>query len=188
MSEESDLFDQWANNHDKAFEDGVVHGFKCWELLNVAIKNQWGGVNSTEKIDAFIDELIEYFQEKDDIYPQLLEEYLFNFISIEFKIDAQDGSTQWLSRLLCTLYNDIYNKQDFDGLYQFLQQQPSINMEGEDDSSMDGDYYEEDGTYVEYNPDDDDYYYEEEEEEEEEEKEEEGNDQDDNDGWTTVTR
>ena len=44
-----------------AFEEGVTYIFKSWTALNLAVEQDWGGVDSAEKRDWMINVVVDYF-------------------------------------------------------------------------------------------------------------------------------
>jgi len=46
------------------FEEGVGLIFSQWTALVLAVENQWGGSNSEQKADYFIEDILEWFYRK----------------------------------------------------------------------------------------------------------------------------
>ena len=49
-----------------AFEEGARYIFNNWTALRLAVEQDWGGVESPEKKEWFIDVVIDYFAKRKD--------------------------------------------------------------------------------------------------------------------------
>lgn len=47
-----------------AFEEGVSYIFHNWTALKLAVEQDWGGVESDEKREWFIDVIIDHFDKR----------------------------------------------------------------------------------------------------------------------------
>ena len=52
----------------QAFQEGTNSIFRQWTALELAVHNQWGGPNSSEKANAMITEVLELFGGSQKIY------------------------------------------------------------------------------------------------------------------------
>jgi pre-rRNA-processing protein TSR2 len=48
----------------EGFEEGVGIIFSQWTALVLAVENQWGGSESANKADYFIEDILEWFYKK----------------------------------------------------------------------------------------------------------------------------
>eukprot|EP00282_Hemiselmis_andersenii_P023493 CAMPEP_0172005510 /NCGR_PEP_ID=MMETSP1041-20130122/5082_1 /TAXON_ID=464988 /ORGANISM="Hemiselmis andersenii, Strain CCMP439" /LENGTH=169 /DNA_ID=CAMNT_0012659503 /DNA_START=71 /DNA_END=576 /DNA_ORIENTATION=- len=83
----------------------VVHR---WTALNLAVHNDWGCGQSSEKRDQMIAEICSGFQAKKNVDPSEVEEFLDNFLISQFNTDADDESPYEVSHLICRLHTLIH--------------------------------------------------------------------------------
>ncbi|KAI8873059.1 hypothetical protein GQ42DRAFT_153101 [Ramicandelaber brevisporus] len=95
------------------FEDGIVSLFSFWTALNLAVENEWGGAESSEKREFMVDSFMEYFDEHGTAYEiDDLEEWLVGFMGDCFGIDLEDDSEVEVAKRMAELYSDCV-KGDF---------------------------------------------------------------------------
>ncbi|KAI8364482.1 Pre-rRNA-processing protein TSR2-domain-containing protein [Choanephora cucurbitarum] len=89
-----------------AFEEGARYIFNNWTALRLAVEQDWGGVESPEKKEWFIDVVIDYFAKQgkkldvDDI-----EAVLSQVMSDEFHTTLEDDSPYLVAKHLYELFN-----------------------------------------------------------------------------------
>ncbi|RCH97224.1 hypothetical protein CU098_011206 [Rhizopus stolonifer] len=89
-----------------AFEEGARYIFNNWTALKLAVEQDWGGVESPEKKEWFIDVVIDYFGKQgkkldvDDI-----EVVLSQIMSDEFHATLEDDSPYLVAKHLYELFN-----------------------------------------------------------------------------------
>ncbi|KAG0263938.1 hypothetical protein BG011_007771 [Mortierella polycephala] len=88
-----------------AFKEGVQYLFHSWTALKLAVDGEWGGHNSVEKRDWFIDTIVDYFSEKGKNVDTFdLEDILIQIMNDEFSIMLEDKSEQHISKVLEQLF------------------------------------------------------------------------------------
>ncbi|CAI2171976.1 5665_t:CDS:2 [Funneliformis geosporum] len=134
------------------FIRGVSILFKTeWTALKLAVDMQWGGHDSEDKRDWFINVIVEYFDSNGkgtDDYD--LETILIQIMADEFNTIIEDDSAYQISQDLIKMYNECIkgNYKTVD-LLESKQKSPKQNLpsskkaknndEDEDDSSNDDD-------------------------------------------------
>ncbi|KAF9933243.1 hypothetical protein FBU30_006011 [Linnemannia zychae] len=130
-----------------AFREGVQYLFHSWTALKLAVDGEWGGHDTAEKRDWFIDTIVDYFgQHGKNIDTFDLEDILLQILNDEFSIMLEDKSEQHIAMVLEQLYQDCtHGKYD---LVQTLKQDSqkvsgafsaSKAQKGDDDDSSDDD-------------------------------------------------
>ncbi|CAO3645694.1 unnamed protein product [Mucor fragilis] len=93
-----------------AFEEGVSYIFHNWTALKLAVEQDWGGVDSAEKREWFIDVIIEHFGKhgkKLDI--DEVEDILSQIMTDEFNATLEDDSPYLVAKHLVLLFNQCIN-------------------------------------------------------------------------------
>ncbi|KAI8141240.1 Pre-rRNA-processing protein TSR2-domain-containing protein [Fennellomyces sp. T-0311] len=89
-----------------AFAQGVEYIFKSWTALNLAVEQDWGGVESGEKRDWMMGVIVDYFGSNgkrldiDDI-----EAILEQIMTDEFHILLEDDSAYLVAKHLVEMYH-----------------------------------------------------------------------------------
>ncbi|KAF9160695.1 hypothetical protein DFQ26_005265 [Actinomortierella ambigua] len=135
-----------------AFREGVEYLFHSWTALKLAVDGEWGGHDSAEKRDWFIDTIVDYFGEKGkNIDTFDLEDILLQIMNDEFSIMLEDKSEQHIAKILEQLFLECTHgkydlvqtlKQDsqkISGAYQSSRGKNGDGDDEEDDSSDDDD-------------------------------------------------
>lgn len=128
----------------KAFEAGVICGFELWDLLTISCDMGWAGsfdMCQTKKHNLIQDVLAKFNNTKGkQVYADELEDMLTNRVLSDFNTMAEDGSVEWIAKLITTLYQDCMVKKDFTGLEKILAikgQKPTIEGNNSDDENND---------------------------------------------------
>lgn len=125
--DEAKLEAEWKADPEAAFDLGVEIAFSRWEVLTLAVNN-WAGSQGQDKVDDFIDACVDWFlDEKDKLHWDEVSDWLAEVLLNDFHTDAQDGSCDWMGRLLCQLYLDVMTKQDFAGLKKMIRSKNEID-------------------------------------------------------------
>ena len=93
-----------------AFEEGVSYIFHNWTALKLAVEQDWGGVESDEKREWFIDVIIDHFDKhgkKLDI--DEVEDILSQVMTDEFNATLEDDSPYLVAKHLILLFNQCIN-------------------------------------------------------------------------------
>ena len=61
----------------EAFKEGVKSVFNQWTALELAVHHGWGGVNSSEKSQGLIQEVIDLFDGKEKIYKDVYKLFFY---------------------------------------------------------------------------------------------------------------
>ena len=64
----------------------------AWPALTLAVRNNWGGANSSEKRDWFAGAVAELLDATPDADAAYLEEFLLQVMNDEFEVNVEDGS------------------------------------------------------------------------------------------------
>eukprot|EP00281_Chroomonas_sp_CCMP1168_P002539 CAMPEP_0206260068 /NCGR_PEP_ID=MMETSP0047_2-20121206/26869_1 /ASSEMBLY_ACC=CAM_ASM_000192 /TAXON_ID=195065 /ORGANISM="Chroomonas mesostigmatica_cf, Strain CCMP1168" /LENGTH=188 /DNA_ID=CAMNT_0053687081 /DNA_START=151 /DNA_END=714 /DNA_ORIENTATION=+ len=78
----------------------VVHR---WTALNLAVSNDWGNGNSSEKREAMVMEVCQGFAAKNNVDPSEVEQFLEEYLVSQFNTEADDESPFEVSHLICRL-------------------------------------------------------------------------------------
>ena len=76
------------------FELSIVLTLHAWEDLSVAVQNQWGGPDSSEKRDWFAGAIADLIAASPDADVEYVEEFLQNVMNDEFEAVLDDGSAE----------------------------------------------------------------------------------------------
>lgn len=63
----------------RAFQEGTNSIFRQWTALELAVHNQWGGPNSSDKANDMINEVLELFGGAQKIYKDV-RQVMFGFL------------------------------------------------------------------------------------------------------------
>ncbi|KAF9201192.1 hypothetical protein BGZ49_008569 [Haplosporangium sp. Z 27] len=132
-----------------AFREGVTYLFHSWMALKLAVDGEWGGQDSAEKRDWFIDTIVDYFgQHGKNVDTFDLEDILLQIMNDEFSILLEDQSEQHIAKVLeqlflqCThgKYDLVQSlKQDSQKISGAFKESKSQKADNGDDSSDDED-------------------------------------------------
>ncbi|KAF9114581.1 hypothetical protein BGX27_010464 [Mortierella sp. AM989] len=136
-----------------AFKEGVTYLFHSWMALKLAVDGEWGGQDSVEKRDWFIETVVDYFsQHGKNVDTFDLEDILLQIMNDEFSILLEDQSEQHIAKMLEQLFLECTHgkydlvqtlKQDSQKVSGAFKASKSQKAGDEDDSSDDDE--EEDG-------------------------------------------
>ncbi|CEP08931.1 hypothetical protein [Parasitella parasitica] len=96
-----------------AFKEGTSYIFHNWTALKLAVEQDWGGVESGEKREWFIETIVDHFGKhgrKLDI--EEVEDVLYQIMSDEFNATLEDDSPYLVAKHLVSLYEQCV-KGDF---------------------------------------------------------------------------
>ncbi|KAK3820420.1 MAG: Pre-rRNA-processing protein TSR2-domain-containing protein [Benniella sp.] len=132
-----------------AFKKGVEYLFHSWTALKLAVDGEWGGQDSVEKRDWFIETVVDYFgQHGKSIDTFDLEDILVQIMNDEFSVLLEDHSEQHIAKILEQLYLECTHgkydlvetlKQDSQKVSGSLGGSKSRKNDDEDDDSSDED-------------------------------------------------
>jgi len=107
---------------DQAFATGVWHALHLWDALQLAIDNDWAeGEDGEAAQEELYQELLAQFRSGKKVDQDNLEAILEETLLDVYHTEADDGSIEWLGKLLVTLWNDIMIKKDFTGLNKIME-------------------------------------------------------------------
>ncbi|CAG8698923.1 1711_t:CDS:2 [Dentiscutata erythropus] len=87
------------------FYQAVTYVFKSWTALKLAVEMQWGGIDSEDKRDWFVDVVVEYFgKHGKETYEEDVESILQQVMADEFNTLLEDDSAYQVSKHLIKLY------------------------------------------------------------------------------------
>ncbi|CAG8774648.1 5273_t:CDS:2 [Cetraspora pellucida] len=87
------------------FYQAVTYVFKSWTALKLAVEMQWGGVDSEDKRDWFVDVVVEYFgKHGKGTHAEDIESILQQVMADEFSTLLEDDSAYQVSKDLIKLY------------------------------------------------------------------------------------
>ncbi|KAI7855861.1 Pre-rRNA-processing protein TSR2-domain-containing protein [Circinella umbellata] len=141
-----------AANHPNriAFEEGVSYIFKSWTALNLAVEQDWGGVESAEKRDWMISVIVDYFSsngKKLDV--EDIETILDQIMTDEFQTILEDDSSYLVAKHIVELYHqcirgDFTEVEKLKARYQSRQPATASRQQNDDDDDSSGEEGEED--------------------------------------------
>ncbi|ONK60480.1 uncharacterized protein A4U43_C08F18930 [Asparagus officinalis] len=87
--------------------EGISLILSQWQALQMAIKNEWGGMESHQKCEELTSTLLSYFsQSKAPHHIEDLENILDENMVLSFNTEALDGSIEQVAEQLMILYED----------------------------------------------------------------------------------
>ncbi|KAF9896407.1 hypothetical protein BX616_007518 [Lobosporangium transversale] len=133
-----------------AFREGVQYLFYSWTALKLAVDGEWGGHDSEDKRDWFIDTIVDYFgQHGKNVDTFDLEDILVQIMNDEFSILLEDQSERHIAKVLEQLFQECTHgkydlvqtlKQDSQKVSGALKDSKSQKQnQGDDDDSSDDD-------------------------------------------------
>ncbi|KAI8639377.1 Pre-rRNA-processing protein TSR2-domain-containing protein [Parasitella parasitica] len=129
-----------------AFEEGTSYIFHNWTALKLAVEQDWGGVESVEKREWFIDTIVDHFGKlgkKLDI--EEVEDILYQIMTDEFNVTLEDDSPYLVAKHLVSLYEQCV-KGDFKEVERLREKTKTQNtsstsscvkQQGEEDADSD---------------------------------------------------
>ena len=137
------------------FELGVSMMIYKWDALDVAVENNWGGPNSSEKRDWVTGIIVDLFKHEKVVDVALIEETLLYAMVDEFETNVEDESALPIAMEIINIYNDCFNLNynKVEKLYlEWEEKQKSkqpkrvVHVEGDDDEDDDDEdeYYDDD--------------------------------------------
>ncbi|CDH48924.1 hypothetical protein RO3G_09801 [Lichtheimia corymbifera JMRC:FSU:9682] len=138
-----------------AFEQGLHYVLRSWTALNLAVEQDWGGVESADKRDWMNQVLVDYFGangkklDVDDI-----EQILAQIMADEFHCVLEDDSPYLVAKHLVEIYHQCIhgNYQEVERLKQKYESRSNAVSSSRADGSSD----DEDDNDVDNDQDDDD--------------------------------
>ncbi len=143
----SSSMDEYAANPWKAFIRGVRASFKLWDGLQFAITQHH---ENKAKAAEFCDLVIERFQQYTvKIKPEECAEDLDFFVHDELHTILEDGSTEWMGKLLVQMFYDTMVSNTFELVDKTIlaaaeRKSNNFNVVGDDSDSDDDDDDDED--------------------------------------------
>ena len=128
------------------FELGVSMMIYRWDALDVAVENNWGGPDSSEKRDWITGVVVDLFKSEKVIDVASIEETLLYAMVDEFETNVEDDSALPIAMEIINIYNDCFNVNynKVEQLYlEWEEKQKTkkakrvIHVEGDDDDDND---------------------------------------------------
>lgn len=91
------------------FELGVSMLIHNWDSLDIAVVNQWGGPDSSDKRDWITGIVISLFKENNVVDVGLIEETLLYAMVDEFETNVEDDSALLVAHNIIKLYEECFN-------------------------------------------------------------------------------
>jgi pre-rRNA-processing protein TSR2 len=89
------------------FLEGVRLIFGGWPVLKTAISEEWGGPESAEKVNWFVESLLEHFDERGTkIEQEELEDILLHVMGHEFNVVLEDESERFVASQVLRLFRE----------------------------------------------------------------------------------
>jgi pre-rRNA-processing protein TSR2 len=89
-----------------AFSQATGSIFRQWTALELAVSHGWGGMESQEKFDYLVEDVIAMFDGKKRLYKDDIQLFLEDVLEQDFQTICEDGSPGEVGELLCTLYRE----------------------------------------------------------------------------------
>lgn len=130
-----------------AFKEGLGSVFRQWTALELAVDQQWGGVNSSEKADQLINSILSMFSSSKKVYKDEIVVFLEDYLEIEFSIICEDDSPSEIAELLldmwrqCSIGNFALATNALAREYarhEVLHQSQGMDMESDDEEEGEG--------------------------------------------------
>ncbi|KAK9137369.1 hypothetical protein Sjap_007963 [Stephania japonica] len=87
--------------------EGIALTLSQWSALQLAIRNQWGGVDSLQKSGQLVAELFSFFSSsRVSLCIDDLENLLYENMVLSFNTDIEDGSIEEVAEGLMILYEE----------------------------------------------------------------------------------
>lgn len=137
------------------FELGVSMMVYKWDALDIAVANQWGGLDSAEKRDWITAIIIDLFKDGKIVDVQLIEETLMYAMFDEFETNVEDESALPIAAGIIQIYRqcDAGDYSTVESLYLDWQananKEPPKKVVVEDSSDEDENVEENEGVYEE---------------------------------------
>ncbi|KAG0379391.1 hypothetical protein BGX24_000654, partial [Mortierella sp. AD032] len=138
-----------------AFREGVQYLFHSWTALKLAVDGEWGGHDSLDKRDWFVDTIVDYFSENGKNVDTFdLEDIMLQILNDEFSIMLEDKSEQHIAKVLEQLFLDCTHgrydlvqtlKQDSQKISGAFKSSKAQKAEGDDDDDSSDDDEGEEG-------------------------------------------
>jgi pre-rRNA-processing protein TSR2 len=61
-----------TSQSERIFNEGIVAALNKWTALELAVHNEWGGPNSSQKATALCDVVLELFSKRTKVYKDVL--------------------------------------------------------------------------------------------------------------------
>ncbi|CAL9729226.1 pre-rRNA-processing protein Tsr2p [Monosporozyma unispora] len=88
------------------FELGISMLVHSWDALDIAVINQWGGVESSDKRDWISGVIVDLFKDNKAVDAPLIEETLLYAMLDEFDTHVDDGTAQPVANNMIKLYDE----------------------------------------------------------------------------------
>lgn len=140
------------------FARGVIARLATWAILQIAVKESWGGPGASSKRTWLASIIVDSFEEQTPIPDdQYIEELLLQVMSDEFETVIEDGSAEGVAQDIVRLWNETRTeKEDLVRKFEELAEKvrgkiPNIQEQvvSDDDDDWDDDDEEEDEGEVE---------------------------------------
>ncbi|KAK9463020.1 Pre-rRNA-processing protein TSR2-domain-containing protein [Lipomyces oligophaga] len=110
------------------FDLGVCMAIHFWEALTVAVQNQWGGPDSSDKRDWLSGSIVELYETQESVDAEDIEDRLLQVMQDEFEVSVEDDSAYSTAEQIRRIFNQCM-ENDFslvDSLYQKYQARQSL--------------------------------------------------------------
>ena len=110
-----------------AFAKGVIARLELWPALRIAVQNDWGGPDSSQKRTWIASVIVDTFEEQ-PMPPnaEYIEEMLLQIMDDEFETIVEDHSVESVAQDITNLWRDIH-LGDLTGLQRLEQQADAIS-------------------------------------------------------------
>lgn len=96
----------------EVFAQGCHKVFSCWTALNLAVENHWGGAESEQKRDDFVQQVINFCISRKEVFRDEIEDILVDKLDEYFSVVLEDGSDVEVAEILVKLHSNC-SKGDF---------------------------------------------------------------------------
>nr|POE62535.1 pre-rrna-processing protein tsr2 [Quercus suber] len=90
-----------------AFDNGIWYALSLWAPLHIAIQNQWGGPDSSDKRDWFAGAVSELMIGDPQTDGEDLEQFMLQIMVDEFETNVEDESEVEVARTVLRLRNSL---------------------------------------------------------------------------------
>lgn len=110
----------------EAFKQGVQSIMRQWTALELAVHHGWGGLDSANKADMLIEDVIALFLGPQRVYKDDVTLLLEDIMETDFNTICEDESCDELGDLLCTMWREC-GQNKFDLVNNALAREQSRN-------------------------------------------------------------
>jgi pre-rRNA-processing protein TSR2 len=95
------------------FSLGIALLLHRWHALTVAVDNEWGGPDSSDKRDNLAAQLVDILEETPDVDSEDLQDVLLDAMEDFYNVNLEDGSEKLVAEWMLRMKSDVLGKGEF---------------------------------------------------------------------------